>query len=461
MRSGLTWGPGRTRIICRRGNPIDMVDLEIASPQTSRSIIILAPENEEPDAEVIKTILALINSPRRRERPYHIVAEIRDARNAPVARLVGGQEVELVLLTDLIARAIAQTCRQSGLSVVHTELFDFSGDEIYFQEEPGVVGKTFGEALLAYEDSSVIGLCPKGAGPRLNPPMDTRIGRGDRVIAISKDDDTVRLRPGNGVVINELAIRSPSRSAPRPERTLILGWNQRALAVIEELDPYVSTGSSVDVVADYEKGEEDVAACCPRLENETVHFRRGDTTDRALLDSLALEDYQHVIVLACCDHLDVQRADARTLVTLLHLRDIADTRHCGFSIVSEMLDIRDRDLAEVARADDYIVSPRLASLMLSQISENKELSPVLGDILDEQGCEIYLKPAEDYVSLGEVLDFYTVVESARRRGQVAIGYRIARQAKEARASYGVVVNPDKSKSLAFAEGDRVIVVAEA
>jgi voltage-gated potassium channel Kch len=451
---------GRTRIVCRRGNPIDMADLEIASPQTSRSIIVLAPEHEDPDAEVIKTILALTNSPRRRARAYHIVAEIRDPRNASVARLVGGQEVELVQLTDLIARAIAQTCRQSGLSVVHTELFDFSGDEIYFQEEPGVVGKTFGEALLAYEDSAVIGLCPKGAAPRLNPPMDTRIASGDQVIAISEDDDTVRLRPGDGVVINEHAIRTPPPLRPKPERTLILGWNRRAVAVLHELDQYVAMGSSVDVVADEEKGEEEIARCCPDLRNETVRFRRGDTTDRALLDSLALEDYQHVIVLACCDHLDAQRADARTLVTLLHLRQIADARGCGFSLVSEMLDIRDRDLAEVARADDYIVSPQLASLMLSQISENKALSPVLGDILDAEGSEIYLKPMEDYVSLGETLDFYTVVESARRRGQVAIGYRIARLAKEAPANYGVVVNPNKSEPLVFAEGDQVVVVAE-
>ena len=51
-----------------------------------------------------------------------------------------------------------QTCRQSGLSVVYTELLDFGGDEIYFHEEPALVGKTFGEALLAYEDSAVIGL---------------------------------------------------------------------------------------------------------------------------------------------------------------------------------------------------------------------------------------------------------------------------------------------------------------
>ena len=87
--------------------------------------------------------------------------------------MVGGDEAELVLVGDLIARIIAQTCRQSGLSVVYTELLDFGGDEIYFRAEPALVGKTFGDALLAYEDSAVIGLCPAGGAPQLNPPLDT------------------------------------------------------------------------------------------------------------------------------------------------------------------------------------------------------------------------------------------------------------------------------------------------
>ena len=48
-------------------------------------------------------------------------------------------------------------------------------DEIYFKEEPGLAGKTFGEALLAYEDSALIGLRFEGSRVQLNPPMATRI----------------------------------------------------------------------------------------------------------------------------------------------------------------------------------------------------------------------------------------------------------------------------------------------
>ena len=45
-----------------------------------------------------------------------------------------------------------------------------------------------------------------------------------------------------------------------------------------------------------------------------------------------------MIVLAYSDDLDVQQADARSLVTLLHLRDIAERTGGEFTIVSELLD---------------------------------------------------------------------------------------------------------------------------
>ena len=91
-------------------------------------------------------------------------------------------------------------------------------------------------------------------------------------------------------------------------------------------------------------------------------------------------------------------------MTLLHLRDIADRKGVDLSIVSEMLDVRNRHLAEVTRADDFIVSDRIVSLMLAQISENKALNAVFADLFDPEGSEIYLKPAGDYVALDTPVD---------------------------------------------------------
>jgi voltage-gated potassium channel Kch len=458
-----------TKVICRTGSPLDINDLEIANPHDTRSIIVLAPpDTGDPDSEIIKTILALTNNPNRRKDPYHIVAEIADPKNLDVAKMVGKDEAEMIVTGDLISRIIVQTSRQSGLSIVYTELLDFGGDEIYFKEEPTLVGKTFGESLLAFEDSAVLGLRPANGTAMLNPPMDMLIQSGDRIIAVSEDDDTIKLSSLIGswdnldqrLSIDRAAIHNAPRTEPKAERTLILGWNARGAAIVLGLDSYVAPQSEVKVVADLSVTNDHIEEIQANLKNQRITFQADDTTDRTVLDELAIHSFDQVIVLAYSDALGQQEADARTLITLLHLRDIAEKGMHDFRVVSEMLDVRNRELAEVTKADDFIVSNKLTSLMLSQVAENKELNGIFTDMFDPDGSEIYLKPAGDYVELGKSVNFYTVVEAARGRGHAAFGYRIAADAENHDKAYGVVVNPDKSNKITFTEHDRIVVAAE-
>lgn len=448
-----------TRVVCRSGSPIELGDLDMVSVQTSRAIIAIAPEGaEDPDTDIIKTILAITNGPNRRKAPYHIVAEVQDPANMEAAKMVGRDECELILAGDLISRVMVQTCRQSGLSVVHLELLDFGGDEIYFKREPGLAGRTFGDALFAYADSTLIGLRHGDGRVRVNPPMDLVIAADDVVIAVSEDDDTIRLS-AQKPVLREDAIRTGQRTEPRPERTLLLGWNWKAPRIVAGLDAYVAEGSLVAVLAETEDAEAELDAACTDLRHLTVSCLVGDTTNRRTLEGMDIPSYDHIIVL-CSDRIDAQRADARVLVTLLHLRDMGEKLGHEFSIVSEMLDVRNRTLAEVTKADDFIVSEKLVSLMLAQVSENKQLNEVFIDLFDPDGSEIYVKPVSDYVALGQPVNFYTVVEAARRRGEIALGYRLAAQARDASVHYGVVVNPDKAAEVTFAARDRLVVIAE-
>src|SRR5215216_2232507 len=310
---------GKTRIICRNGSPVDPTDLEIANPHAAKSIIVLPPENADPDTDVIKTVLAITNNPNRHAEPYHIVTQIRDAKNMDVIRLVGTKDnVQPVLTGDLIARVVAQTSRQSGLSVVYTELMNFGGDEIYFKHESGLAGKTFGEALLVFEDSCVMGLRQANGQILLNPAMDTRIEEGDQIFALSADDDTIRISNLNLPPVNEAVIQSSVKPLNfRPEKCLILGWNRSGVTIVRELDHYVVKGSQVTVVADIYNVEKQIKAQGGRLKNQKLVVQEGETTDRDLLNKLEVQDYNHVIVLVAYSTIEPQEADAKTLVTLL------------------------------------------------------------------------------------------------------------------------------------------------
>ncbi len=461
IRARLARGGTRgTRLIFRSGSPMDVADLEIASVQTSRAIVVLAPESDDPDPDVIKAILAITNqAARRRDRPYHIVAEIRDRANLAVARMVGRDEVELIQSDEVIARIAAQTCRQSGLSVVYQELLDFDGDELYLTPAGALVGRTWAEALSAFADASPLGILPSAGVPHLNPPATTRFATGDRLIVLAADDDRISRATTAPPPVDESLLVAAAPRGRAPERTLMLGWNKRATLMVRELDRYAPPGSVVAVVAG-PSHEAALEHLVPHLVNQGLEVRIADSARRAVLDSLEVQAYDHIVVLCESDALDPSRADARTLITLLHLRDIAARLGRDFSIVSEMLDVRDRALAEVARADDFIVSARLISLMIAQVAENKHLNAVFADILEPTGSEIYLKPAADYVVQDRAVPYAAVVEAALRRGETALGYRVAAEGALSWARYGVHLNPPKEAQVRFAPGDRVIVLAE-
>jgi voltage-gated potassium channel Kch len=449
-----------TKIICRTGSPLDLTDLEVVNPNNARSIIILSPESSNPDTEVIKSILALTNSPTRKKEKYHIVAEIKNDENIEAAELVSNNEAVLVLSSDLIAKVTAQTCRQSGLSVVYTELLDFDGAEIYFKEETSLAGKTYKDALFAYRDSTVIGLYLANGNVLINPSMNSVIGNGDQVIAISMDDDTIKLQENSEkVVISDSIIRNKMPAESKKERTLVLGWNERGASIIKELDNYVAVNSEVKIISENPSGNYNFEELQKNLSNQKISFREGNINDRKTLDSIGIETFDHIIIL-CYEYLDIQLADAKTLIALLHLRNISEKCGKDFSIVSEMLDIKNRELAEVTKADDFIISDKLVSLMLSQLSENKELKKVFDQLFAAEGSEIYLKPISNYIKPNANTDFYTLLESASQKGETAIGYRIQSQSNDPGKAYGVVVNPDKANIINFTENDKLIVLAE-
>ena len=451
---------GRTKIILRRGDPVAMNDLAMVSVQTSKSIIILAPEDDDPDASVIKMLLAIIRDPNRRPEPYAIVAEIDKLKNLELAKTIGGDEVVIILKNEIIARIMAQTSRQSGLSVVYNDLLDFEGDEIYFVEEPALVGKTYRQALFGYEASTIIGLHTRSKVSVLNPAMDTVIEAGDRIIAISEDDDTVVPSGTQGGNILESVIKEAPSSSANPEALLMLGWNREAPMLIRELDHYVPNGSTLTVLAKVADIEPIIEQLRSEAHNLSIDVQIGDTTDRSVLDGLDLTKVDYAIVLSYSDLYDSQRADSHTLMTLLHLRDISERGDLHFSIVSEMEDNTNRELAAVTKADDFVVSNHIISLMLSQISEALHLGAVFQDLFDPEGVETYLKPVGDYIEVGQEVNFYTILEAASRRGETVLGYRILADAFDAEKNFGVTLNPVKSEPVMFTDQDRIIVLAE-
>ncbi|MFJ7771064.1 NAD-binding lipoprotein [Streptomyces sp. NPDC097107] len=450
---------GRTRLICRSGPPTDPAVLPLTSPATAGVVLVLPHDEPDADAEVVKTLLALKAALAGEEGRPPVVAAVRDDRYRLAACLAAGPSGVVLESDTVTARLIVQAARRPGISLVHQELLDFAGDEFYLSSEPSLVGRPFGDALLSYSASSVVGLM-RGDSPLLNPPPDTPIAADDLLVVISRDDDTVWL-DDCAELVEEAAMASVPSTPARAERILLLGWNRRTPLIVDQLRRLARPGSVVDVVAD--RGE----ATVRQVSEVDVHsgtglsltLHHGDVTRPDTLRRLDVHSYDSVIVLGR-DPLPGQPPDDpdnRTLVTLLLLRQLEEATGRELPVVTELIDDRNRALAPISPGADVIISGKLIGLLLAQISQSRHLAAVFEELFSAEGSGVGLRPAPDYVLPGSETTFATVVAAARQRGECAIGYR-SHDDSSTSPGYGVRINPPKGERRRWAVEDEVVVV---
>ncbi|MEU9201477.1 NAD-binding lipoprotein [Streptomyces sp. NPDC048332] len=457
---------GRTRVVCRNGRPTDPAALTRVSPATADAVLVLPRDHPHEDAEIVKNLLALRTAVDDASR-VRTVAVVRDAQYRLAAELAAGPGGVVLEIDDVTARLVAQCARQPGLSLVYQELLDFAGDEFYVVDAPDGTGRVFAEVLRTCPTSSVVGLVRADGTLSLNPPGDSLLCPGDRLVVIAQDDDTTRttLEPA---AFDESVMTNRPPAAARPERVLLLGWNRRARHIVRHLSGHVAPGSDLHVVA---HGGESLAtevraAAAQAAPALTVTFGPGDPTLPETLNDVDLSEHDGVIVLGpdhASDHWPDHgprhdSPDDRTLVTLLLLRDRERTAGVPVRVVTEMTDDRNRALAPAGVGADFIVSGKLVGLLMAQISQNWHLAGLFGELLAPQGNAIHLKPAADYIRPGHRASFATVVEAASRRGECALGYR-SRGAVRAGIGHEVRINPAKAEVRHWTADDEVIVMA--
>ena len=433
---------GTTRIICRSGGLHEMYSLQRCAVENSKSVIV----NISNDADTIKTILALSTYLRENKpvnKDLRIVASIQEKRHVDAAKIAGDGRAEVIFAPSAIARIIANTCRQHGLSQVLMELFNFGGHELYLEAVPEMVGKTIKEATMSFANAVVVGLYSNGIA-MLNPPMDTIIGKDDRLVLLEEDDGTYVIQATKEVDESQL-LHNAHLSVKEQKHLLILGSNEKLPIILSEYDQYVAPDTQVVIVDDDLEGRRFTG-----YENLRISICAQPVSQELLLEYL--HSGIHNVLLLNDDSLDAEHSDAQTLLRLILLRDIADKTVLRFSITTEMRITGNQKLATQARVDDFVIGANFVSLLMAQISECPQLRPLIADLLDEDGSELYMKPAGHYVALGQPVNSYILAESAAQKGEIYIGYRKDR--------CDVVVNPNKTDILTFHEKDKIIVIAE-
>jgi Trk K+ transport system NAD-binding subunit len=506
----------RTRLICRSGPASDPAVLALVSPAAASTVLVLPSADATADAEVLRTLLALRAVLGAGPAGPPVLATVRDDRFRAPARLAAGPRGTVLETETVTARLIAQCVGRPGFSLVLRELLDFAGDEFHLVDAAAFHGRSFGATLLGHAGSCVVGLLTPEGRTLLNPPADTVVAPGSRLIVLTEDDDTARVED-----CRHLVDRSVIAGGPPPReaaaRLLLLGWNRRAPLVLGQLRRSARPGSVLDVVTDRavpgprepepetlaEKevgtgAETEVgtgadggpgprgraqAAQPPGAAREERHgtarevagprttgphgeapsdrlavrFRSAELSRPETLLGLDLGPYDGLVVLGPDEGDGPDRPDDWTLVTLLALRLLEERTGREMGVVTELTDDRNRPLAPVNPGSDVIVSGQLTGLLMAQITQNRHLAPVFDELFSAEGSQICLRPAVAYVRPGSEATFATVVAAARDRGECAIGYR-RRDRRATPPDHGVRLNPHKGERRVWSAEDEVVVV---
>ncbi|WTL28634.1 NAD-binding lipoprotein [Streptomyces sp. NBC_01498] len=467
-------GPAaRTRLICRSGPASDPAVLALVGPGTASTVLVLPSGEPGADAEILRILLALRAVVGGAPDAPPVLAAVRDDRYRAAARLAAGPRGTVLETDTVTARLIAQCVGRPGLSLVLRDLLDFAGDEFHLADATAFHGASFGAALLGHADSCVVGLLTPEGRTVLNPPADTVLGTGSRLIVVTHDETSAR-RQDCRPLVDPSALAGDRPPPEAPARLLVLGWNRRAPLVVEQLRRTARPGSTLDVVMDRavpgprepqpaDTGER-LGAAGEGVAGEgeadrlTVRFRSAALSRPETLLGLDLTPYDGLVVLGPDPDDGPDRPDDWTLVTLLALRLLEE--HTGgreLCVVSELTDDRNRPLAPVAPGSDVIVSGQLTGLLMAQIAQNRHLAAVFDELFSPDGSTISLRPAGTYIRPGVEATFATVVAAARDRGECAIGYRRHDRWTTA-PDHGVRLNPHKGERRVWHALDQVVVI---
>lgn len=436
-----------TRIICRTGSIYKKTDLQMCNIADAKSIIIL-----ENDLNIIKALLVISDTDFYLNSNGHITVLMSDKSNIAVAKTIAKDRLAVIYLNTAITRIITQTCLQSGLSQVYNELFDFEGDEIYFYQDKRLTGLRFDEAILSFDKSAVFGVFRDGQ-TYIRPAFDWVLSDQDQLILIASDDNQIEFTASKPLIDQSIINLSPHQSSIHHEIISMIGFNFKTIDVIEEFANYLKPGSMINILV----SDQQYANQLPKRISVDIDINVtiGETFARETLEQFLVPQSKRVIIFANNDLPNADK-DAQTLLTLLHLRALEEERHMNLNVISEIADVNDSDIIDLAKSDDFIISELTASKVMAQVSENAHLLPIFDDLLSTEGSEIYLKPAQDYIKIGVEVDFYTIAKAAMVKDEIAIAYQLNHQQHHA----NLVINPDKRQKLIFKEGDKIVVIAQ-
>ncbi|MBR4194976.1 MAG: hypothetical protein IKQ54_11705 [Oscillospiraceae bacterium] len=404
--------PKNIKIVCRTVDITDPASIEKCSIETCKTVIISPTE----DARTVKAVLAVSALLQEKEaegiRINAIVA--KKEHRVPIS-LANSHNISTIQTSEILAKMIAHSCTQTGLSETFREVFNFEGSEFNLIDLEGIEGISFEELMLRLDNAVPVGV-QRDAKVTVNPPSDYVLSQGDRILVFSEEKDSVSLTAP--YLDAEAAL--PDQAWTNKEDmtdTVIIGYNETLPTILKELPENVAHV----FLNNYKLPETEMAEIQRVAESRNLRIQYLQGNPRVEEELLSLANIaEHIVILS--DHEKTpEEADMEAIFILLNLRDIRSRYQLAFNITMEMQLERNQNLVGHGDHTDFLVASSMSSLFLAQLAESPESLSVFREILSNEGNELYLKNAKTIRATGR----YTVRALRRgllKQGCILLGY---------------------------------------
>jgi len=458
-----------TEIITTQGDYANINELKRINVASSKSIIILSNCSESAtqdkklssDIQSVKSILA-ITACQDGENKLPIVAEIFNQEKREIIGFFNDPNIIAIDSWNIMGKLLIQTSLTSGLDTVYKEILSFDGCEIYFRSKDWN-NTNFYDLPFYMKDGIPLGIYSEENGLILRPPTDTLLKNGDTVVILAEDDSTIDFDGQQYYFPNKNNTIIENRLEQRKKRILILGWHKVAEVFIDEATDYLLEDSDFDIMFDAPDVEliEKVNAITNSYKDFNINIIDANPLNINQLKKVNPEDYDNIVVLSqSSDEQLADKIDSDTLIILLLLRKLV-TDYSNLHIITQVLNSENQEIITQTNVDDFIISNKLITMILAQLSEDALIKTFYDDIFSEDGSEIYVKPATLYFdNFPQKISFADAIFCAQQRDEICLGIRKGDKCKSLKENFGVHLNPDKDLQLELQENDFLIVLSE-